>query len=253
MRNMPNYKLTETEYIDIRCNPLAGGSEGVICEWDQNSVVKFFSEVYANITQEQIEAIRENKLRKLIALYKKNLQNPILPIATVSKNGQFIGYVMTKGIGTNGLQVLQFDWKTKLQLLRKSKELLMDFHEQGIINGDVRLTNVLFDRTTGNAAFCDLDNMQVDGYLADLIPTIVKNYQKLRGVPIQPYDQTVDIVLHNTMMLQLFCNTASINPEVLERKPIDEYLNEEGKQILIDYKHPKQKIKQGYLCDYLIK
>ncbi len=242
-RSLPNKKLTEREFhnlFEIKTN-LFGG-EGMIIPSENYGEVR---KVFFYPLEEQKEDLEkyyqmtQNKLEKLTYLYNIDLENVVSPISTLSYQDVIIGYDMTE---------IKHVSKRRLTLedLRKLRDKLKKFHQQGIIHGDIKRSNILISQT-GELALCDLDNMQVEKYPIDCHNYYISYFCNDDLL----VDENADIYLYNLLFLQQLSK---------ERKEYDTIINEilfeELKDKIPDTMHDELSKMQssftGYQGNYLI-
>ena len=175
---LPNIILTKEELENIKKNASSyvSGAEGIIIkEPDKTTVRKILlSEVKEDTDKktEDIERIRRNKQSKIIRLgAMETLQNELKVSATITDSqGKFIGYEMTSPIPLYPLDTNPFiTADEKVTYLRQLKRRLEDLHKHGIIYGDIKESNVLWNNDQGVICFCDLDNTQIGTCKIDLV------------------------------------------------------------------------------------
>ncbi|HCL58101.1 MAG TPA: hypothetical protein DHW82_13995 [Spirochaetia bacterium] len=162
-------------------NPIAEGAEGIIFEWENNTLLKIFKDT----------SDKQEKQAKAELLIHKNLpDNVIRPIDLVydgKKN--FLGYQMRRVEGEeirrlgNKKFVISNNITKKdiLSLLIQIRDTLQILHREGVFIGDLNDQNVLFDQNF-KVYFIDVDSWSVDSYRCTVImelfkdPLLVRNF-----------------------------------------------------------------------------
>lgn len=194
MTTLPNIKISREELVwYYERNTTLMGAEGKIFEGESKKVVrKIFHPPLSKEKDDQEEYYQkmENKHQKLILLHQKKIENDIVPVATISYQDSIIGYDMT----TAKFQRIS---KWDILELRKLKEKLKVFHDEGIIHGDIKHSNILRNQE-GDLVLCDLDNMQVEDYPIDYFNYMISCFPEDDKL----VDENSDIYLYNLFLLQ---------------------------------------------------
>lgn len=194
MTTLPNIEISKEKlvwYYEMEAS--LEGAEGKILEGDTKGVVrKIFHPPLSEEQEDQEEYYQEmdNKRRKLILLHQKQIENDIVPIATISYQDSIIGYDMT----SPNLQIIS---KWNILELSKLKEKLEKFHAEGIVHGDIKQSNILRNQQ-GELVLCDLDNMQVEDYPIDYLNYMISYFPEENKL----VDENSDIYLYNLFLLQ---------------------------------------------------
>lgn len=194
LRNLPNIKITHEEYIHLRGKEENHGGEGIICLSDNNTLYKIFLDQNGRVCP-----MTDNKQRKLLKLYHKDLPYMVKPFATISYNGEMIGYEMSydkNDISLNDLASIPR--KELIKLLREAKEALVYFDHQDITYADVTEDNLLINTKTGKITFCDIDNMRVGTYPVDAKGYSPTRYYEKTGI----IDAKADAYMHNLLTIR---------------------------------------------------
>lgn len=208
MKRLPNINITEKEYEYIISQEETIGGEGMICSsGNKNTLYKLFIDANGNICP-----MPENKVRKISALYLKQLPNLVKPISTISCNGEVVGYEMTYNPDDRALCCLpHLERKKLIDALKQSKEVLEHFASQDVIYGDISDSNILLNTKTGVITFCDIDNMQVGEYPIDVKGYALMKYYEKTGV----IDEKADAFVHNLLTINKLSFTSSCYSEIL--------------------------------------
>lgn len=196
MKRMPNIKISPEQYASfISLEDNLKGGEGIICPSDNgDTLYKFFTDQRGNLCP-----MSDNKQKKVMQLYQRKLLYTVEPLATISCNGEIVGYEMTHDFDDNSLNDLcNVPRKNLIQYLRQSREILLYFASQDITYGDVTEDNLLINRKTGKVKFCDIDNMRVGSYPIDIKGySLTKYYEKVGEI-----DEIADAYMHNFLTLR---------------------------------------------------
>ena len=146
--------------------PINHGAEAKIYA-DDNYLYKIFNFVD--------DKMLSNKIEKLKLLHELNLD--VKPLYFVALNSNIIGYSMDKKyIDYKPLNSFDKNVNRKLDNLKKLKDKLDILHNQGIIYGDLKLSNVL--EHNGDVVLCDIDNVKIDEYDFDTFGYLQNLYLK---------------------------------------------------------------------------
>ena len=196
MKSLPNRELNDVEiYGALLKGKIDTGAEATICESDKSySVYKIFTE------NGRILHMGTNKEEKINMLYQKDLDFSTKILSTISYHGFLVGYEMSydEDLISHPEYKLVVDKQELLYFLRKSKEILEYFKENDILYGDVACRNILFNRVTGEMAFCDMDNVKIGYHQIDTMPMDLFDYEDRRGI-----DYGVHPYMHNKMLLNM--------------------------------------------------
>lgn len=210
---LPNMQLSESEYnlltkYHSEVTERSFGSEAIVT---QNGMYaeKIFRATFGKfrITPEKIEQIRENKFHKVVALFKMGdtFPNQVKPLHTYSYQGKFVGY--RTGWSASPLMEkikVSLDRDFCIIVLKKIREKLSEFHQLGIIYGDIKDNNIFVAIDNGEVVidFGDLDNMKVGDYAIDAFnkfsAEFVKDYGKV--------DEKLDSYMCNLLTLEYLNN-----------------------------------------------
>ncbi len=189
MRRITDIKLTEKEFANIKqrfCFDY--GSEADIYTTDKpNTLYKIFTGRHG---------MSENKLRKIERLYQMSLEHSVKPLSTISCNGKLVGYEMTYDRKDQEFRYVinKLDRAQKIYWLEQTRDILEYFASQDITFGDVASRNILINPQSGEAKFCDIDNIRLGEYPVDITSESLSQYCRVRGV-----DEEIDAFGHNLM------------------------------------------------------
>lgn len=196
MKRMPNIKLTRKEYEQIAKNKrFDKGCEGIICQgFRDDTLYKMF------VKYDTIEPIQlpDNKHKKILSLYERNIDHTVHPVSTLSLDGQLIGYEITHDKDDINLDVISLRRKLLIQILRESRDILRYFDSQDITFADVKGSNILVNRKNYQVTFCDIDNMRVGQYPIDLLNDYVDSFIEADC----DINGNVDAYMHNLLTIQ---------------------------------------------------
>lgn len=206
MQRMPNIKLTPEEYqiMTTYCHYGTGG-EGIICRSQRpDTLYKIFVD-YETVTP---TGLPDNKYKKILELYERRLKGSVHPLSTVSLNDELIGYEMTFDEDDMTLDKIFLFRGSLIKALQDTSEILKYFASEDITYGDVKANNILINRRTHEAKFCDMDNVRMGDYPIDLLSYHVDSFITTEA----DINATVDAYMHNLMTLQYLNDpTASYN------------------------------------------
>ena len=105
---------------------------------------------------------------KIKKLHEMDLEHIVKPVSTLSMNGRLIGYEMTYDQFDISLEKLVLPRKELIEVLKKSKDILLSFRKKDITYGDVTENNILYNPKTRKVKFCDIDNMRIGNLPIDI-------------------------------------------------------------------------------------
>ena len=234
MKTFSNTKLNEKQiYQLLTTGKVTRGAEGVICKGaNPYTLYKIFVNTNTPV------AMGENKEKKILELYKKQIQYSIKPIGTVSFNDVIIGYEMIDEYSFDNYQLYQLDKQELIYFLKETKKILEYYNANNIVYGDIDPKNILFNKDTGEIKFCDMDNIQINQYKIDKLPYTLNYYCEARGI-----DDGVHPYAHNQMSLNAFdcdCFCSS-------KKELKKTFSKEGLKTIKSMRNPL-----NFKNDYLI-
>ena len=253
MQTLRNIEISYQELERMRKKSKTGGSEAdVLFLKDTNGrpiARKIFKKDMGckDKTSEEQEQMRENKCIKIIRLYDNEaFRNDVKILKTISCNGQFVGYDMTRNPRAYALYQLDMDARLFISFMNQVKAQLNEFHEQGIVYGDINNANILIDPRNRKTSFCDLDNMQVESYPIDLNTAELRPFMKKGILP-----PSVDTYMLNLTILETM--TGYDYPSILfqlKRGWKPKHISKEGTMVL--QKMSTAQKKHQYDGDYLM-
>lgn len=207
MAILPNIKLSERELNNLLQNAISRGAEAIICPGSKDDrlsklFVNPFELQWSNdIKTTDLREMTDNKLCKLKALYQQDVEWMVRPLSTISYKGSLLGYEMTydKDDITLSSPLISKTSDEFAHYAIESQEVLQYYNKLGIIYGDVAARNILVNRKTKQAKFCDIDNIQYQGYPIDSKTIQLLLYEQSNGS-----DSNTDIYMHNLMLLDSF-------------------------------------------------
>lgn len=160
------------------------GKESKIYKFKDDKLLKLFK------MDEGIDT--QNKLNKLLILsqldIKENIFRDLVFVDDVLR-GYTVDDLTKKGYKPTFC--LEQKRKERLEILKKTLERLEEFHELGIIYGDITESNILYNGS--NIIFCDMCNVNIGGYTFDM-PNM---YQRYYLNTINKIDSSLDNFMFN--------------------------------------------------------
>lgn len=236
MKRLPNIKLTDKEItLLLEDNKFDYGGEAIICRNNNpHTLYKIFTHPNTDIAAR----MSENKLRKIEWIYQRQLEDTVLPVATLSNRGTLIGYEMTFDEEDEALINTLLTEDEKIHYLHSSADILRYYSELGIVYGDVKDDNVLINPKTKKAKFCDVDNMQIDNMPIDVMGHGLYEYFDEVGI----IDEKADAYMHNLLFLEQLKYNGLSHKAILSRLHAHPYLVEfpdEAQRVLESLTEPK--------------
>lgn len=239
MKSIPNITLDEKQFNQIITRGrITTGGEAIICRGENPYTLYKIFDRYG-----KPKPMGENKEKKIIALYNRQIDYSVRPISTISFNDVIVGYEMVDEYDLDTLKLYQLTSEELLHFLKETKKILEYFSSKGIIYGDMEPRNILFNRFTGEVKFCDMDNIQIDDYKMDVFPYSLIEYNETRGI-----DSSVHPFMHNKMILgaynlDLYCSNTYALRKVFKRQ---------GRKIIESMREPVD-FKGEYALTYMKK
>lgn len=247
MKRLPNIALSDDELdFIIKHNVFDYGGEAIVCRNDNpHTLYKLFTHPETS----DVFRMCENKLQKIIWLYKHQLDGLVIPTATISNRGTLIGYEMPFDQDDESLLNTLLTEEEKIHYLHETAKILKSLPAYDVIYGDVKDDNILINTKTKTAKFCDIDNMKIGEYPIDIMGYGLHEYFDARQV----IDPNADAFMHNLLLLeQLKYNNLS-HKEILTRlqtRPIMPEFPEAVEQILTTLISPET-FQGEYAIEYI--
>lgn len=211
MKNLPNTNLTSREMIEIISRNLIIGGEAYICETgnpltlykifrrDNDTQISISYTINSESTgvASSIVTMSDNKLRKLEKLYQMQLEGCVRPVRTISVAGNLVGYEMTRDPLDRTIIPRNMSRTEYIHYLEQTRKILEYFAHHDIIYGDVAPRNILINKKTRTAKFCDMDNIRLGSYDIDVKSWETLAYMAERGC----IDEKIDAYMHSIMTL----------------------------------------------------
>lgn len=168
-----------------------GGYEGKILIYSPKILLKEFEPYLSGLMD------MEGKKKKIMCLQKKNISEQIMikPQKIVYTDGIFCGYTMKKISDAVEVDSIR-DIDLLLDLYIKLFSNLNALHENEIIVGDLKPSNILVDKNNNNPIFIDVDSMGVDEFKIDNEDYRSKNTRKFLILKILLKRQDVKILIN---------------------------------------------------------
>ncbi len=258
MKTIPNINLKSLAPLIM--NQVSNGGEAIICRgFKPNTLFKVYVQQsnsnQCNYFNRQINfritTMSDNKLEKIKMIHSLQLEHSVLPLSTLTYNGRLIGYEMTYDNSDITFSKASMPLEERIQILKKSKNILEYFATHDIIYGDVNSKNILFSLKTGKVKFCDIDNIQIGPYPIDRRCKNSMIYELLGGK-----ETFLDAYMHNIMTLLEFSKDEMefmFSPvSELVKKDYLKYLTSSSKDVLQSMETP-QTFNGEYVVKYIKK
>lgn len=189
---MPDIKLGEEYFNNLYYSTaFKDGGEGKIFKSNQHTIYKFFDRTgigISTILLEEYELLMQRKLAKIEYIYNlsdklrdKYGEFNVLPLSTISCNGQLVGYEMTYDEDDFDLYKTNLKNSQKIKSLKRISDILIYYESLGIIYGDIADFNILINAHNLKPKFCDMDNIKIDGYDIDKKDSCLLHFLKSGG------------------------------------------------------------------------
>ena len=222
VKSLPNIKITkkEKQYL-LSQNEFNYGSESLIFEvpslFGENKLAKIWDIDAFSCKEKAIQ----NKFEKLKRLYHIDILkeiNAIQILASISCEGEIIGYLMNKSsyreidyFPTTHTEMLNYLWL--------ARQKLKQFEQIGILYGDISSSNILFFQN--DVCFCDLDNVAYQELDMDIVPLCLREFMgKYEFSSIMKVNEKAISYMYNLFTLKKLCFLD-------ENRLVEEYLESE--------------------------
>ena len=250
---MRQINITKSEYYTILEKNIARGTEGAVSFYNGDLVKLFFKEGDPNTFEYfMFKEKLKSKLEKLKLLSSvSDFKNNLYPTGIINCNDDFCGYVLSCYIGSSLYEMDKscLDNFTKIDILKRAKQILDYFHSIGIVYGDVKAANLLLSEDYSSIAFCDLDNIKFGGFPMDNLPVNVMDFcDKYYGFTYSGFmDSKIDSYMFNLLTIELFMGESSDN-----YKGVFDYLNASfDSSNAFDFVKPESRAKVKSIYDEL--
>lgn len=217
--------LDEKQIQDMKI--IGKGHEGTIYEYNKQALKLFNSEVNT-----------DTKIAKIKLLHDSPVGNLATKPLAIVDTGLRKGYTMKQFESNLTLaNLLRLEYKDKLIILKRIKNIIEDLHALEIIVGDIRYENILISENI--IKFCDSDNFGING----INPELLNIYSKIYEHRYHKSDIHLDTFSFNVMsLLYLFTiPTDMIVDYVMNTDKIhEERIKELFKAILNDEKYTEE-------------
>lgn len=247
-----NRELTYEEYNYYRKAYFNYGSEATITKMGNSAIKLFFENFGCNdYLLDMCEVIRENKFKKIKLLYDmKDYKNGLRPLETFSLNGKFVGY-RVEYLDCLVLQFTVLSIEEKIFYLKQIKDILLFYHELGIIYGDIKDNNIFIDKKKKRIIFGDIDNMKIGKYDIDSMSSFASNFISKYGM----VDNNLDSYMFNLMTMEQFMKCDNWYYSVLENlsfgKIPQELNNYKSRKLVKEILDVNRNYREEYFIDYV--
>ena len=194
MKRIPNLELTDEEYVSFLKRYITRGGEGIICPGTRkDTLLKIFIDISG-----KRNPMSENKERKISHLFQLDSDSLVKPLRTISYKGQIIGYEMSYNQLDKNLNELVLPRKELIEVLKKSRDILLSFRKKDITYGDVTENNILYNPKTRKVKFCDIDNMRIGNLPIDIRGFSLNKFYSHTGT----IDEKADAYMHNLLTIR---------------------------------------------------
>lgn len=193
-QQVKNIELTKEQYKYLKKNYIKEGKEGVIIPIPKQRIVKLLKS-YPEEDANKAKKIRENKLQKILCLSQQELENPIRIMNLLSYEHQFVGYITSSCQGKTLEELRNVPFALRVEILKQCRKILLDFHANDIIYGDINMNNIGYNAETDQTFYYDLDNVAYKNYPIDKLNLYAQEYLKTH----KKIDRDFDIYLLNLL------------------------------------------------------
>lgn len=247
MKKLPNIALSDKELdLIIENNKFDYGGEAVVC---RNNNPHTLYKIFVHPGTEIPDIMSDNKLRKIEWLFQHELEDTVRPISTLSNRGYLIGFEMSFDEDDESLINALLTPEEKVHYLHESADILRRFSALDITYGDVKDDNVLINKKTKKAKFCDVDNMRIGNLPIDIMGHGLIEYYDAT----QTIDEKADAFMHNLLLLEQLKYHNLSHRAILNRlrtNPIMPEFPEEAERILTSLL-PPENFQGEYAISYI--
>lgn len=237
MKRMPNIELTDQELaMIIERGRFDYGGEAIVCRNNNpHSLYKIFTHPGTDVAA----VMSDNKHKKITHLYQHPLEDTVAPLSTISNRGTLIGYEMTFDEDDEALINVIMPEEESVYYLHETAEILRYYATKDTTYGDVKDDNVLINRKTKKAKFCDVDNMQIGNMPIDIMGHGLFEYFAETGI----IDEKADAFVHNLLFLEQLKYSGLSHQTILTRlraHPQMPEFSEEVMRVIESLNNPKE-------------
>ncbi len=256
-KTLPNITLTTDELMRIKDNldMYHSGSEGIIIRGEDPRVIRklFLYDIDENYNKpkDKVEQMRANKLKKIQLLGNMHhLLNDLRVTRTITHQGVFMGYESFSSYPQYPLDTNPLYGPDLKQYLKRLKIILENFHQNGIVFGDVKSDNVIQNLEFDIVSFCDIDNVQIGNLPIDLPNFCIQPFQQEDGLVGEEVDHYMFNLLTLTEMFYPSSDYRTVE-EKIKKGNFPDGLHQESYKILTKMAECQKKCPKGYIIDNL--
>lgn len=254
MKCLPNIKITneEKQYL-LNQNRFNYGTESLIFDapslFGENRLAKIWD---VDVCKEKTIQNKFEKLKRLYHIDTLKEINDIQIIASISCEGEIIGYLMNKSpyreidfFPTSRTEMLNYLWL--------ARQKLKQFEQLGILYGDISSSNILFFKN--DVCFCDLDNVAYQELDMDIVPVCLGEFmRKYEFSSTMKVNEKAISYMYNLFTIKELCflDENRLVEEYLESEQIPrELLPLAYKEIRRQMRHIAPSYEGYYFIDYV--
>lgn len=248
MKRLPNVEISDQQLDLIIDDGLFDyGGEAIVCRNNNpNTLYKIFVKPLSNVPDTMVD----NKFKKITWIYQHPLEHTVMPTATITNNGNLIGYEMTYDREDEALLNAILTPDETIACLQETAKILKYYASKDITFGDVKNDNILINNNN-QIKFCDIDNMRIGDMQVDIMSYALTDYFQVN----KAIDAKADAYMHNLLVLeQLKYNNLpykSILSKLKSRPNMSEF-SKEMKKIFSSLAKPEQ-FNGDYAIQYIKK